>query len=478
MIKRKFGMACLNISQGRYGGYSHKNLNAYDLCGMDSGIDRFKTFNDLTVIGIHEFSRTGFANTISCYDVENDVTLAMTHVNNIPSGCVVGKVFHDGDTIYYEGTKGNATGNHIHLEIGKGKQPSKTKINGVWQLKNLINIEDYFYIDENYTTVKDAKGYVFSHEEESMAIGFKDKYQLINWNGKRVHVYKQTDKQDIGLLSADGAEQWKALQDIGAIDDEHVHCCKVNCNYFVMTNGLDHGQHLGVEQGFNCDNAPKEDGYICVYIDNDNAIHWCRSKDYYLSKNDVKCAFTPFCVNLVDGKDVDDYSYNFGDKRKLSNTQTCLMQCADGKYAFVVFEDKVTPYQTRNFAKEYGCTFNCCLDSGGSSQMIVDGSKIVYTGRKIANVLTLYKVENNDETQENKPQNKPNELESLKAENATLKVENNNLKSELALQRESFIKENDELKERLEIQEAEFNKLSDKHKAFLSEIENAVNKYQ
>ncbi len=36
----------------------------------------------------------------------------------------------------------------------------------------------------------------------------------------------------------------------------------------------------------------------------------------------------------------------------------------------------------------------------------------------------------------------------------------------------------DELKERLEIQEAEFNKLSDKHKAFLSEIENAVNKYQ
>ncbi len=252
-----------------------------------------------------------------------------------------------------------------------------------------------------------------------------------------------------------------------------------------MTNGLDHGQHLGVEQGFNCDLAPKDDGYICVYIDKNNVIHWCRSKDYFLNKNDVKCAFTPFCVNLVDGKDVDDYSYNMGDKRKLANTQTCLMQCSDGKYAFVVFDSKVTPYQTRVFAKDYGCTFNCCLDSGGSSQMIVDGVKKRYTGRKIANVLTIYIKENNVETPQNKPAQEPSELEKLKAENAKLfgineqlKVENNNLKSELALQRESFTKENDELKERLEIQEAEFNKLSDKHKAFLSEIENAVNKYQ
>ena len=113
MIKRKFGMACLNISQGRYGGYSHKNLNAYDLCGMDNGIDRFRTFNDVTVIGIHEYSRTGFANTICFYDEVNDVTLAMTHVNSIPKGCYVGKVYHSGDTIYFEGTKGNATGKII-----------------------------------------------------------------------------------------------------------------------------------------------------------------------------------------------------------------------------------------------------------------------------------------------------------------------------------------------------------------------------
>ena len=258
-------------------------------------------------------------------------------------------------------------------------------------------------------------------DTDDVVKSFKDRYQVIEWNGKRVHVYKQTDSLDIGLMSAKGAEQWKALQPIDKIDDEHVHYAKVNCNYFVMTNGSDHGQHLGVEQGFNCDNAPKEDGYIVVYIDKNNQIHWVRSKDYYLAKDDVKCAFTPFCVNLANGKDEDDYSYNFGDKRKLANTQTCLMQCADGKYAFVVFEGKVTPYQTRNFAKEYGCTFNCCLDSGGSSQMINEGKKAVYTGRAIANVLTLYKKENEAETPQKEPTQDPNELERLRKENKELK---------------------------------------------------------
>ena len=125
---------------------------------------------------------------------------------------------------------------------------------------------------------------------------FKDRYQVIEWNGKRVHVYKQTDSLDIGLMSAKGAEQWKALQPIDKIDDDHVHYCKVNCNYFVMTSGVDHGQHLGVEQGFNCDNAPKEDGYIVVWIDNQGAIHWGRSKDYYLAKDDVKlCVYSILC---------------------------------------------------------------------------------------------------------------------------------------------------------------------------------------
>lgn len=179
MIKRKFGMACLSISQGRFNDFSHKNLNAYDLNGMDTGVDRFRTFNDLEVVGIQDYNTTGFANTVLFYDKENDVTLAMTHCNSIPSGCYVGNVFHAGDTIYYEGkqpAKGATapTGNHIHLEIGRGKQEEKEKINGIWQLRSLINIEDYFYIDSSYTTVRDDGGYIFSYDIES------EEHEMIN----------------------------------------------------------------------------------------------------------------------------------------------------------------------------------------------------------------------------------------------------------------------------------------------------------
>lgn len=35
MKKRKFGMACLNITQGRFSNGSHKYINTYDLVGMD-----------------------------------------------------------------------------------------------------------------------------------------------------------------------------------------------------------------------------------------------------------------------------------------------------------------------------------------------------------------------------------------------------------------------------------------------------------
>ena len=63
----------------------------------------------------------------------------------------------------------------------------------------------------------------------------------------------------------------------------------------------------------------------------------------------------------------------------------------NGKYAFVVTGTGLTYYQCRNFAKAYGALGVYFLDGGGSSQMIMNGTKILYTGRAIANVLTFYK---------------------------------------------------------------------------------------
>ena len=257
-------------------------------------------------------------------------------------------------------------------------------------------------------------------------VGFNNKFNVLSHNGQTIKVYVQQDDMDIGLMSAAGSPDYKALQTIDKIDNDLEHWCKVNCNYFIMTSGNDYGQHLGVEQSFTMDLAPKDDGYLVVWIDKENKIHWDKSSNYWLSKDDVKLAFTPSAVMLADGQELSVYSASLGDKRSIANTQTLLLQCADGKYAFAVVTGSLNLYQCRDFAKSYGCTFMCAMDSGGSSQMIREGLKEVYTGRAIANVLTFYKVINQvdpeptpdpDPTPEEPSQE---EIEKLKAENVEL----------------------------------------------------------
>lgn len=421
MIKRKFGMACLNISQGRYNAYSHKNNNAYDLCGVDSGIDKFVTFNDLVCLNFQSYKSTGFGNTVLYYDVENDVTLAFTHSN--VTSWKVGQTYKAGEIIYYEGTTGRATGNHIHMEIGKGKQTKKTYFKDIklWKLKEEINIEDYFYIDTAYTTIKNDNGYKFSYaqeetkEDDTMTI--KGGYQEVIYNNHKIHVYKQLDTQDIGMMSAD------TVKTIDKIDDEHIHYCKINANYFNLTSG----EHYGVEQSFTMDNAPKNEKYLALWIDNDNKIHYDYSNNYWLSKSDVKLGMTPFCVLIADDKEVDVISSAYNDKRNTKNSQTLLMQLEDGKYCFAVVVSGMTPYDCRTWAKTIGAVFLACFDSGGSSQMIVNGNKKVYTGRALPNVLTFYKKtensSNNGDTDTNNNGGDNSTIEQLTAEIVELKAE-------------------------------------------------------
>ena len=263
-------------------------------------------------------------------------------------------------------------------------------------------------------------------DNNDVAKSFKDRYQLIKWNGLDVHLYKGfnngTYKLDLGLMSADGNPKEKALQTLDKIDYDVQVFAKVNCGYFVMTSGDDHGQHLGVEQGFTNDLAPKQQRYVTVCVNKDDSIEIMDASEYWKSAKEVKCAFTPFWVGLFNYNDADYYSTNFGDKRSLKNTQTALMRMADGQWVLAVFNTKCTCWDVRKFAKEYGAEFMCCLDSGGSSQMITEGTKRVFTGRAIANALCLYRV---DLKQDDKPieQEEKIEADKLKAEIESLKKE-------------------------------------------------------
>lgn len=453
MIKRPFGMACLNITQGRFSipGSSHHNLNAYDLGGMDTGIDRYRAYYPLECISIQTAERTGFANTVCFYDRENDVTLAMTHVNEIPSGMYVGRVYDGGETCYFEGTEAGAsqfeiTGNHIHLEIGHGKQKGKTKINGEWQLKNAINIEDYFYIDKAYTTVNNDGGYAFSYsaeqEDEPMAeipLG----YSTRTWNGNLVHLYRQDVKnREIGMMSASGSDLMKAVQDITDIDDDRVHYAKINCNYFINVSGDRYGEHLGVEQSPTVNAVPRQgNNYLAFWVDLENQPHFDYSSNYWLEPSDVKLACSPACIMLFDGKDEDIISVGLGDKRNTASTQTVLMRMPDdGSYVFCVTgTDNFNAYNCRQMAKDFGSDLCVLFDSGGSSQMVADGKAVVHTGRKIPNVLTIYAkpaekpVEDvsGGETEQGGTVTHPDENEALKAQIEALQKENESLKEQV-----------------------------------------------
>ena len=472
------GMRTLNISQGYYSNGTHRNLYQVDLAGEDTGIDTWRAKNHWKVLAILPYSTTGFANTVffgSCDENGNKVevmtpgygtmvmTIAMTHDNVISSKIKVGAIFSGEDMIYEEGTTGHATGNHIHLEIAKGWVTSKRKFTGSqyyggaqWCMAKTLPIEKCLFLLNGYNRVLNDNGYSFSWVDTIESDGkmkLNPELNHVSWNGNEIIVYKQTDDQDIGMISAAGGST--GLQTIDKINDDREHWCKVNANYFQMQHGQNdpYGQHYGVEQTPQLNLVPRQNkNYLVVWVDNDNKIHFDYSDNYWLSApDDVKFACTPAAVMLADGIDQDIISNGLGDKRNTLNSQTMLLQLDDGKYAFAcTTNDNWNAYNCRNFAKYLGATFCALMDSGGSTQMIVEGDKTLYTGRAIANALTFYKkgtgtnVWGSESTKPSEGTNTPSdendelqalqkELESLKSEKVELESKNEELNNQLGL---------------------------------------------
>jgi hypothetical protein len=215
-----------------------------------------------------------------------------------------------------------------------------------------------------------------------------DGYQCINWCGVQCHIYKQKDEL-IGMMSASGDPNYKAVQDIKEIDNAYIHRCKINANYFEMANKDEYGQHYGVEQSFTMDLAPKQAGWQVLFMDLKGNLFHTTADQYWFAKKDVTFACSPFGILLWDGASVEWLSSACGNKMGIVNTQTALWQMDDGKFAFVV-TGKMLPSQVRDMALAYGAKICVLFDSGGSTQMVLNGAPIQYTSRKIPNVLTLY----------------------------------------------------------------------------------------
>lgn len=114
-------------------------------------------------VWIESTSKVDFADGTSDY-----VTISVTHPNDDTlKNIKVGQKFKRKVAMFLEGTDGNATGNHFHIAVGKGKMADGGWLQnnkGSWVLRSTNGTckpESAFYIDKSFTTVKNAKGIKF-----------------------------------------------------------------------------------------------------------------------------------------------------------------------------------------------------------------------------------------------------------------------------------------------------------------------------
>lgn len=156
----------MRITQG-YNEGTHVDSYAIDEAGMDGGIDYILA----PFTGIIKKIYTQDANEVWLESVDkveypdgtiDYMTVMFAHANNI-EGLFIGKKINQKERFYFEGTKGNASGNHCHIECGQGKFTGSgwhENSKGYWVINNSKKPTDCFWIDDSIT-ILDSKNYTF-----------------------------------------------------------------------------------------------------------------------------------------------------------------------------------------------------------------------------------------------------------------------------------------------------------------------------
>lgn len=154
----------MRITQGYQQG-THLDSYAIDEAGSDGGIDYLIAPFD----GIVKKIYTQDANEVWLESLEpvlyadgtqDYMTIMFAHDNDV-SNLWVGKHIKQGERFYEEGTKGMATGNHVHFECGRGKFEGTgwhQNSAGYWGINNAKKPEECLWLDETYH-VLDSFGY-------------------------------------------------------------------------------------------------------------------------------------------------------------------------------------------------------------------------------------------------------------------------------------------------------------------------------
>ena len=177
-----FPMKYLNVTQG-YGEKSstHKLSYAIDFGGKDSGRDEVYAPFDCRVSKVYKPSNTNISATTIWLTSTRKVlcsngyygylTMSITHPIEIMN-MNVGMRFKQGDYLFREGNTGNATGNHIHIELATGTYANWVRrSNGTYSeyvISNKVRLEDYIFLREDTIVLNEEyKGYIYDFKKES-----------------------------------------------------------------------------------------------------------------------------------------------------------------------------------------------------------------------------------------------------------------------------------------------------------------------
>lgn len=155
MEKPIFPCEYMRITQG-YNEGTHKDSYAIDNAGKDTGISNIyapftgiikKIYkNDANEVWLESIDKVEYPDATIDY-----MTIMFAHDNNIDD-LFVGKRINQGDIFYQEGTKGNSSGNHCHIECGKGKFNGTgwhKNNSGYWSINNAKKPEECLWINDN-----------------------------------------------------------------------------------------------------------------------------------------------------------------------------------------------------------------------------------------------------------------------------------------------------------------------------------------
>lgn len=132
---------------------THTGTNALDNAGKDGGCDPIFAPCDLVCTGIWgaEYGHNVFFQTLDKIQTPSGLQhLTLMTLHDDVVDVALNGIYVQGTKIGDEGNTGKSFGNHSHLEVAFGHQPSQLVQNGqgVWHLPNNVSIEDAVYFND------------------------------------------------------------------------------------------------------------------------------------------------------------------------------------------------------------------------------------------------------------------------------------------------------------------------------------------